>query len=135
LTPREIVHRFYDEIWNRQDFAAIPHLCHDDIEFRGSLGEERRGLQGFESYVRSVTTALGDYRCEIEDLVVEESKAFARVRFSGVHRGLLLGHPPTHKRVEWAGAALFTIDGDRIRRAWVLGDLHGLVRQLAVVEK
>jgi steroid delta-isomerase-like uncharacterized protein len=131
VTAREIVHTFYDEIWNRQDFAAIPRLCHEDLEFRGSLGEERRGLEGFESYVRSVATALGDYRCDIEDLVVEESKAFAKVHFSGVHRGHLLGHPATHKRVAWAGAALFTIERDRIKSAWVLGDLHGLVRQLS----
>ena len=131
MTAREIVHRFYDEIWNRQDFAAIPRLCHEDIEFRGSLGEERRGLEGFESYVKSVTTALGDYRCDIEDMVVEESKAFVKVGFSGVHRGLLLGHPATHKRVAWQGAALFAIEGDKIKRAWVLGDLHGLVRQLS----
>jgi steroid delta-isomerase-like uncharacterized protein len=131
LTPREIVQAFYDEIWNRQDSAAIPRLCHEDLEFRGSLGEERRGLEGFESYVRSVTTALGDYRCEIEDVIVEDSKAFARVRFSGVHRGLLLGHPATQKRVAWAGAALFTLEGDKIKSLWVLGDLHGLVRQLS----
>ena len=78
-----------------------------------------------------MTTALGDYHCQIEDLVVEGTKAFAKLRFSGVHRGLLLGHPATGRSVAWAGAALFTIDGDKIKSAWVLGDLQGLVLQLS----
>ena len=131
MAPREIVERFYDEIWNRQDFTAIRRLCHEGLEFRGSLGDERRGLDGFEEYVRSVTNALGDYRCDIEDLVTEGDKAFARMRFSGVHRGPLLGFPASRRPVAWAGAALFTVQEDKIRSLWVLGDLHGLVRQLS----
>jgi hypothetical protein len=35
------------------------------------------------------------------------------------------------QRVAWAGAAVFTFDGDKIVDLWVLGDLHGLLQQLA----
>ncbi|MGH9392119.1 MAG: ester cyclase, partial [Vicinamibacteria bacterium] len=81
-------------------------------------------------YVDSVHESLGDYRCEIEDLVSEGDRGFARMMFSGVHRGLLLGHPPTGKRVSWAGAALFHARGGKLESLWVLGDLDSLREQL-----
>jgi predicted ester cyclase len=78
-----------------------------------------------------VRTALDDYRCEILDLVADDLRAFARMRFSGVHVGEFLGYPPSGKRVEWAGAALFTAARDgRIADVWVLGDIQALTSQL-----
>ena len=62
---------------------------------------------------------------------MEERRAFARVRFSGVHVGQLLGYAPTGKRVEWMGAALFTAGEDgRLADLWVLGDVLALTAQL-----
>jgi predicted ester cyclase len=128
---RDLVASFYEDIWNRGDLSAIPTLLREDFKFRGSLGAERKGHAGFAAYVNAVRGALRDYRCDILDLVAEGPRAFARMRFSGVHAGELLGHAPTGKRVEWMGAALFTAAEDgRLSDLWVLGDVHGLEVQL-----
>lgn len=132
MSVGELVRSFYAEIWNRGDLSFVPVLLQDEFTFRGSLGEQRRGHAGFAEYVQMVRGALGDYRCDILDLVAEGTRAFARMRFSGVHRGELLGRAPTGRRVEWAGAALFTVGEDgRLSDLWVLGDVHGLLAQLA----
>lgn len=127
-----LVVAFYDEIWNRGDLAAIPRLLHEAVTFRGSLAEERRGHDGFAAYVVMIRGALDNYRCDIEDLVCEDDRAFARMAFSGIHRGELLAFPPTGRRVAWAGAVLFTGGPDgRIGDIWALGDVAGLRVQLA----
>lgn len=77
-----------------------------------------------------VTTALADYRCDVEELVAEGPSAAAKVRFSGIHSGDFLGYPPTGRRVEWMGAAFFVEVGDMLRDIWVLGDLANLRAQL-----
>jgi len=130
MEPRRLVSRFYDEVWNRADPSVIPQLFHQDCAFRGSLGAERRGHDGLADYVREVTGALGDYRCDIETLVVEGERAFARMRFSGRHTGPFMGFAPTGAGIAWEGAALFDTEGGRIRSLWVLGDLAGLTAQL-----
>lgn len=130
MTPRRLVTRFYEEVWNRADPAVIPELFHETCSFRGSLGVERRGHEGIADYVREVTGALAGFHCAIEALVVEDERAFARMRFTGRHIGMLLGQPPTGHEVSWAGAALFQCEGERIRSLWVLGDLAGLMPQL-----
>ena len=120
MTPRTAVEDFYDRVWNRGDKAAIAELIHPDFTFRGSLGPTMTGHAAFSA----------DYRCTILDLVSEGDRAFARMRFEGIHRAPFLGFAPTGRRVEWAGAALFTLKSDKIADLWVLGDLQGLREQL-----
>ena len=127
---RQGVESFYADIWNRYDKASIPKLLRPDIIFRGSLGHPKTGHDGFASYLDFIHTALDQFRCDIIDLVIEDPKAFARMRFSGVHRGELFGYAATGKPVEWAGAALFTFSEDLIAELWVLGDIYGLLEIL-----
>ncbi len=130
MPPGELVERFYALVWNQGDETAAHDLIDPDFLFRGSLGVERRGVAGFLDYVRRVRAALANYTCVIEDLIVAEDRAAARMVFSGEHRGRFLGFEPTGKRVAWAGAAFFTTNGRQIVDLWVLSDLDGLKRQL-----
>jgi predicted ester cyclase len=130
MTPADQVRRFYDRIWNIPDLAAIPAVLHPGITFRGSLGSVRQGHSDFADYVRSVTTALSGYRCEIEQLVADGDLVAARMLFSGRHTGEFLGRAPTGQTVTWAGAAFFTFERELIRDVWVLGDLVSLYAQL-----
>jgi steroid delta-isomerase-like uncharacterized protein len=128
---RAIIQAFYEELWNKHDTSQIPELLHEDFSFRGSLGQEQHGHTGFAAYVDFVHAALSDYRCEIQEMIVEGNKAFARLRFSGMHRAEFFGYQPTGKRVKWLGAAVFTFAGEKISALWVLGDVHSLLQQLA----
>lgn len=128
--PRRLIEAFYEDIWNRRDKSAIPVLLDEDFSFRGSLGQVRHGQAGFAEYVDFVHAALDNYRCDIQEVIAEESRAFARVLFSGIHRADFFGYPPTFKRLEWTGAAVFAFREGKITNLWVLGDLHGLMEQL-----
>lgn len=78
----------------------------------------------------AITSALSDYRCDIDSLLIDGDRAAAKVRFSGVHVGEFLGFPPTGRRVEWVGAAFFVGDENKLRDIWVLGDIESLRAQL-----
>ncbi len=122
---------FYSQVWDAHDVGAIAEVFHEDLSFRGSLSETRRGHDGFQDYLDSVHQALGDYRCVIEDLVSEPGKVFAKMHFTGIHRGPFMGYSATQQRVSWSGCALFTFSGDKVSDLWVLGDLKSLEQQLA----
>jgi len=131
MTVDELVRVFYDRFWNRIELSVADEILHPEVVFRGSVGVGAIGREAVCDYVRMVTTALSDYRCDVETLVVDGSRAAARVRFSGVHRGDFLGHAPTGRRVEWIGAAFFVEEDGALRDIWVLGDLTSLRAQLA----
>lgn len=124
------VKAFYELIWNNHDLNAIADLLREDFSFRGSLGNEKKGHAGFAGYVDMVHAALGDYQCTVEELVCEQDRVFAKMMFSGFHKGELMGYAATGKTVSWAGAALFIFVDDKISDLWVLGDLKSLENQL-----
>lgn len=129
MTVRELVKIFYEKFWNEVDLGMADEILHPDVTFRGSVGVGARGRRDVCDYVLMVTTALSDYRCEVESLIAEDERAAAKVRFSGLHRGEFLGHPPTGRHVEWMGAAFFVAEKGMLRDIWVLGDLESLRSQ------
>jgi predicted ester cyclase len=126
MSTPALVEAFYSRIWNDGDLTATPDLLTTGFCFRGSLGLETQSSDAFENYVRSVRSALTPYHCEILDCVAEGNKAFAKMRFSGVHVAPFRGFQPSGKPVQWLGTALFEFERDRIASLWVLGDLSGL---------
>jgi steroid delta-isomerase-like uncharacterized protein len=126
----ELVRRFYAELWNRWDDAAVDEVLDEEFVFRGSLGDEVRGRDGFRRYRDKIRAAFPDFHNDVVDLVTGADRAAARLRYSGHHRGEVLGLAPTGARAVYEGAAFFTARDGRLRAVWVLGDVDGLRRQL-----
>lgn len=127
---RELIQRFYDELWNRFDKEKIAKLLTADLEFRGSLGDEIVGHREFAAYMDKIRATFPDFRNHIEEVVTEGDRAFARLTYSGTQQGTILGIAPTDRQVTYAGVADFRFRDGKIARVWVLGDIYGLLRQL-----
>ena len=120
----------YARMWNTAEFERIRDLAHPNFAFRGALGSESLGHESFITYARSIHDALADYRCDVLTCVCDDERAFAKMRYRGRHVRPFLGFAATGLPVEWHGAALFNFAQGRIAELWVLGDRHGLERQL-----
>jgi steroid delta-isomerase-like uncharacterized protein len=129
-TVSDLVHRFYDDLWNRWDDALVDRVLAPGFEFRGSLGTETVGRDGWRAYRDTVRAGSSDFHNTVVTLVAEESHAAARLLYSGTHTGTLLGLPATGRRFEYAGAAFFTVEDGLLASAWVLGNLTTLREQL-----
>ncbi len=125
-----LIERFYHDMWNRFEKSLFPELLREDLRFRGSLGHDVRGHAEFGEYVDFIQRAFPDFHNHIEDIVSEGDRSFVRLTYTGTHLGEVFGIAPTRKRIEYAGAALFSFQDDRIASIWVLGDIHGLQQQL-----
>jgi len=125
-----LVERFYHDLWNRADASVAYEILSPDFRFRGSLGPERHGPDGFVGYMQSVHAALANYICEIEDLVATGDRVAARMLFHGTHQAPFFGVAATGRTIHWAGAAFFTMTQGRIAALWVLGDIDAVKAQL-----
>jgi steroid delta-isomerase-like uncharacterized protein len=129
-TPKELVERFYHQVWNRADEGAARDILDADFVFRASLGPQLRGPDGFIVYLRAVHAAIGNFTCTIEDLIATEDRAAAKMLFHGTHRAKFFGVEATGRAIQWSGAALFTVSNGRITELWVLGDVDDVKRQV-----
>jgi len=127
---RLLIKRFYLEMWNRFDKTIFADILTEDLRFRGSLGQSKTGYAEFGEYIDFIQRAFPDFVNEIEEIISEGDKAFAKLAYSGTHRGEVFGIAPTGRSIRYAGAAVFTFRGDLIAEVWVLGDIYGLISQL-----
>lgn len=127
----ELIARFYDDLWNRWDDAAVDEVLDVDFEFRGSFGTQTRGRDPWRGYRDTIRIGAADFHNDVVDLVVDGERAAARLQYTGTHTGELAGLPPTGRRFSYAGAAFFTARGRFLTSAWVLGDLADLRCQLS----
>ena len=129
-SPKTLVERFYYEVWNQADEKVAREILHPDFRFRASLGPELIGPDGFVDYMRSIHTALANYTCIIDDLIIMGHRAAARMTFKGLHRARFFEVEPTGREIRWVGGAFFTTDGQQIVELWVLGDVDSVKQQL-----
>jgi predicted ester cyclase len=135
VSAKQLVERFYDDVWNRADENVARLILDPDFEFHASLGPQTRGPEGFIAYMRLIHAALADYSCEIEEIVEDGQRAAARMRFSGQHRGTMFGVAATGHLIAWSGAAFFKTNGSTITALWVLGDIDSVKQQLGLSNK
>jgi steroid delta-isomerase-like uncharacterized protein len=124
---KALVRRYYEELWNRWDFALADDMIGEGVVFRGSLGVSVQGREGFRDYKRTVRRAFPDFHNRVEELIAEGDRIVARLTYAGTHQGELFGIGATGRRVSYAGVAIFRIADGCIVEGWVLGDAHGLV--------
>jgi hypothetical protein len=127
---KEMVCRFYKQMWDQGDISLIPELFHEDFTFRGSLGPVLIGHAQLAEYVRWVIGTFDDYTSDILALVEEANQIVAKLRFHGFQRQPLFGRLPTGKHVWWNGVAICSFEQQKIRDLWVLGDIYGLLGRL-----
>lgn len=129
---RELVTRFYEELWNLQLLQVAPEILHPEVSFRSSIGTHHHGVDQVCDYIIHVTSALEGYTCTIQRCIANNSEASAIVEFKGKHLKEFLNYAPTGKTITWLGAAFFTFQHNLIRDVWVLSDLDNLHQQLSM---
>jgi predicted ester cyclase len=125
-----LVRRFYNDVWDRWDDEAVDQLLAEDFIFRGSLGDEERGRDGFRAYRDKLRAVFPNFRNEIVYLVAEGERAAVRLRCSGRHEGELFAIPPTGRSVTYEATAFLRSRANQLCEVWALGDLVGLRAEL-----
>jgi predicted ester cyclase len=106
MTIRKLVSRFYARLWNAWDDAAVEHVLAGNFTFRGTLGNETVGRDGWRAYRDEIRRGASDLTNEIVDVVTDGEQAAARMRHTGTHRGRLLGLAATGRAFIYDGAAI-----------------------------
>ena len=126
----QLVDAFYSRLWNSWDDAAVDEVLAPDFDFRGTLGTETRGRDGWRQYRDTIRSGSANWHNEIITLIAQDNRAAARIRFTGTHTGTLAGFAATGRHIAYDGAAFFTAMDGMLTSAWVLGDLAALRSQL-----
>jgi predicted ester cyclase len=125
-----LVRRFYEEVINQQNVAAIDAILAPAFARNG----HGHGPRGEAALARACFAAFPDVRATIEELVVDGDRIAARTSWRATHRGTWHGIPATGRVVAWEVMAFLRVGDGRLQSAWVVEDDLALARQLRPTE-
>jgi steroid delta-isomerase-like uncharacterized protein len=130
-----IVRRWFDEVWNRGQVAAIHELMAADAVGIGQSGPDGvlRGPQEFQAFVERLRGAFPDIHVTIEDAFEAGDKVAARWSATMTHRGDHLGLPATGKAVRITGISLVRIADGKIAAGWDNWDQMTMMREIGAI--
>ncbi len=135
-THKALIHRWFEEVWNKQRKAAIHEMFHPDGVFHGlgdAPGQDIRGPDDFVSFWEKFASAFPDMKISVDAIVVEGDLAAFRCTVRGTHTGKGLGVEPTGRQVEFTGMAMARIQDGKIMEGWNNFDFLTFQQQLGLL--
>ncbi|MBI2913490.1 MAG: ester cyclase [Chloroflexi bacterium] len=130
---KQVMRRFYDEVFNAGRLEAIDELLAPDFaereEFPG-LPPDREGVKQFFGMFRN---AFPDMRVTVHDMIGEGDKIAARYTMTGTHRGEFMGMAPTGKPIEVSAMDIVRFAGGKVAEHWGITDQMAMMQQLGAI--
>jgi steroid delta-isomerase-like uncharacterized protein len=128
---KQVVRRFYEELWNRGNLAAADELVAPAyVRHDLRAGDAPPGPAGQKAVAEKFRRAFPDMRLEVEALVADGDLVAARWTISGTHTGAWGDVAPTGRSVRFSGVNFFRIADEQIAEIWNVRDDLGLREQL-----
>ena len=133
---RALIHRWFEEVWNKGRAEAIDELFAADGIANGLADEQGaplRGPSGFKPFFQKFREAFPDIEVIVEDTVAEGDKLAARCLVRATHKGDSLGVAATNQPVEFTGICIVRIKDGQIVEAWNNFDFMSMSRQINAI--
>ncbi len=131
---KRLVRRALEEIYTKGDLELADELIHPDfVDHEPAHPEQPTGPESVKQTVRSLQSAFGELRFDVEDEIAEGDKVVQLVTMSGRHTGRFLGREPTDKAFAVRHIYIWWIADGAIADHWGSRDDLGLLGQLGLL--
>jgi steroid delta-isomerase-like uncharacterized protein len=135
-TNKEIVRRFYEEVFNQRNVDAIDELVHLEFTNHDPTPVASRDPESMKQFIHTITQAFPDHHHAIEDLIAEGDKVVMRCTLTGTHQGLFPGFldmPPTGKSICQRQIHILRVQDSKVAEHWVIRDDLTMMQQLGLI--
>ena len=96
------IYRRYIEILNTQDFGALPEVTDTERYKEICVGFTKGWVKMEEAIIslKKVLKGIPNLNAQIEEIISEDNKVYARLKVTGTQKGNLFGMPATNKSYE-----------------------------------
>jgi steroid delta-isomerase-like uncharacterized protein len=129
---KRIARKVFEDVLTERNLAVVDEFVATDYVGHTPL-LELHGPEGAKQFDAMLHQAFPDLEITVEDQIAEGDKVATRWTARGTHEGEFQNIPPTGRRVEFSGIAIFRIADGEFVEGWNIPDLLGLLRQLGVV--
>jgi steroid delta-isomerase-like uncharacterized protein len=134
---RALLHRWFEEVWNKGRAEAIDEMFAEDGVANGLADENGnpvRGTAGFKAFHEKFRNAFPNIEVVVEDTVVEGDKVAGRCVVRGKHEGDGIGYAATQQPIEITGISIVRIKDGKIAEAWNNFDFMKMFQQIGALK-
>ena len=129
---KALIRREYKEVWNQGKLDVMDELYVGDIVCHMPGSPDVHGIDGIKQIANTFYTAFPDMQYIIEDMVAEGDKVAVRWTLTGIHKGELMGIPPSGVQVTFKGSSIIRFTGGKVVEIWSGFDASVMWQQLGV---
>ena len=126
MTNTELVHRWFEQLWNQGNEAVIDEIMAPDCAAHGLGPEDVVGPAAFRQFYQSFRASFPTVRITIDDVVDGETRVALRARAELIDSA---GRGPFHL----TGGGFIRIENGRFAEAWNEWNFLGLLTEMGVV--
>jgi steroid delta-isomerase-like uncharacterized protein len=135
MSGKDVMQRWFEEVWNQRDDSAISRLFAEDgiAHGLGANGEDLIGPAGFLPFRTAFLAGFADLRIIIEDSIEEGDRVAVRWRATGTLTGHGMGFAPTGRPMTITGMTIARVKNGQIIEGWNNFDVLGMHQQLGTL--
>jgi|SRR6478609_5092523 len=110
---------------------VFDQIFHKDFINHTSAPGVSNGKEGvINTFFGILRPALSEMKIEIYDQIAEGDKVTTRKAITGIHTGVWLGIPPTHKKVKIDVIDIVTVKDGKYLEHWGMNNLQAVLAEL-----
>jgi pSer/pThr/pTyr-binding forkhead associated (FHA) protein/predicted ester cyclase/ketosteroid isomerase-like protein len=126
--------RWFEELWNKKNYAITQELVDPDFTAHGAGGQDiKQGPNGVAELVRTWHIAFPDGHMTMDDIITEGEYSVIRMTFTGTHQGNFYGTPASGKPVKVTSIGIDRVVNGKITEGWGELDMLGLMQQVGAM--
>ena len=131
-TNKDVVSRFYDEVFIRHDMSRIDDYMRDDyIQHNGDCPQ---GKAGFLDFFATIFAAVPDFSYTLKKMVADGDTVVTYSTTTGTHTGgEWLGQTATGAKLNFDVVDIFRMEDGKIAEHWDVADTFTFFSQLGIV--
>lgn len=133
---KELVRRWFEEVWNQGRADAIDEMFDENGVAHGLSDDPANPIKGptaFRPFHNLFREAFPNMMIVVEDMIAEDDKVAARCSVRAQHEGDFLGKAATQSPVDFTGIAIVRIYNGKIVEAWNNFDFMTLHKQVGLL--
>ncbi|MFZ2097430.1 MAG: ester cyclase [Anaerolineales bacterium] len=131
---RALFTRWFEELWNKKNYAITQELVADDFTAHGAGGQDiKQGPDGVAGMVKIWHQAFPDGHMTMDDIITEGEMSVIRMTFRGTQTGEFYGVPASNKKVEVTSIGIDRVVDGKIREGWGELNMLGMMQQMGAI--
>jgi steroid delta-isomerase-like uncharacterized protein len=138
----KFVHKWFEEVWNKQRPEAIYEMFSPNGIAHGIVDENGKEVEGplqFSIFFKKFIDSFPDIKVAVEDTVSEGKKIVSRCTVSCTHSGApfqvgSMNVPASGQKIEFTGMSWVIIRKGQIKEAWNNFDFLTMFQQIGAVK-